>query len=132
MIDLTKLVGVVSSRLSALVIEGVEDAGEAILVRARTRGGAVACPGCGTQTSRNHGLRRGLVYATGLIDAQTGRHVDVVPSRTTDAAETWLRERPGAEFVTRDGSGAYGEAARRALPHAVASGLDLCHDWSRP
>lgn len=31
--------------MSALVIEGVEDAGEVIRVRARTRGGAVACPG---------------------------------------------------------------------------------------
>ena len=42
-------------RLSALVIEDVEDAGEAICVRARTQGRAVACPGCGTETARVHG-----------------------------------------------------------------------------
>ena len=40
-------------------------------------------------------LRRGLVYATVLIDAETGRRVDVVPGRTADAAEKWLRDHPG-------------------------------------
>jgi len=47
--------GVVFSGLSALVIEDVEDAGEVIAVRARTRDEAVACPGCGAQTARVHG-----------------------------------------------------------------------------
>jgi hypothetical protein len=50
MIDVTELVGTVFSGLSALVIEGVEDAGEVICVRAGTRNGSVACPGCGTAT----------------------------------------------------------------------------------
>jgi hypothetical protein len=39
MIDVTELVGIVFSGLSALVIEDVEDAGEVIRVRARTRDG---------------------------------------------------------------------------------------------
>lgn len=197
MIDVTGLVGTVFSGLSGLVIEDVEDAGEVIVVRARTPGGPAACPGCGTETGRVHGyhvrtaadvpadgrrvlvkvrarrmrcpvpdckvqtfreqvpgvleryqrrisrltaqvsaiarelagrasarlvpalgiavsrhtalrvllkiplpalvgprvlgigdfaLRRGLVYATVLIDAETGRRVDVVPGRTADAA----------------------------------------------
>ena len=73
-------------------------------------------------------LRRGLVYATVLIDAETGRRVDVIPGRTTDAAEAWLRDHPGAEVVCRDGSGAYGEAARRALPGAVQVS-DRWHLW---
>ena len=55
MIDVTELMGIVFSGLSALVIEGVEDAGEVIVVRARTQGRTVACPGCGTGTSRVHG-----------------------------------------------------------------------------
>ena len=239
MIDVAELVGTVFSGLSALVIEDVADAGEVICVRARTRDGEVACPGCGTQTSRVHGyhertaadvpvdgrrvvvkvrarrmrcpaldcktqtfreqvpgvleryqrrisrltaqlsavarelagrastrllpalgtaasrhtmlrvllkvplpalavprvlgiddfaLRRGLVYATVLIDAETGRRVDVVPGRTTGAAETWLRDHPGVEVLCRDGSGAYGEAARRALPGAVQVS-DRWHLW---
>ena len=55
MIDVTELVGTVFSGLSALVIDDVEDAGEVIVVRAGTRGGAVACPGCGAETWRVHG-----------------------------------------------------------------------------
>ena len=73
-------------------------------------------------------LRRGLIYATVLINAETGRRVDVIPGRTTDAAGEWLREHPGVEVVCRDGSGAYGEAARRALPGAVQVS-DRWHLW---
>ena len=239
MIDAVELVGTVFSGLSALVIEDVEDAGEGICVRARTSGGAVACPRCGAETARVHcyhertaadvpvdgrrvlvrvkvrrmrcpvpgcprqtfreqvpgvldryqrrttrltgqvsavarelagragarllpalgilvsphtalrvllqiplpvlavprvlgiddfALRRGLVYATVLIDAETGRRVDVVPGRTADVAEEWLRGHPGVEVVCRDGSGAYGEAVRRALPGAVQVS-DRWHLW---
>src|SRR6202022_3517375 len=58
-------------------------------------------------------LRRGLACGTVLIDAETGRRVDVVPGRTADVAAEWLRGHPGAEIVCRDGSGAYGEAVRQ-------------------
>ena len=233
------LAGIVFSGLSALVIEGVEDAGEVIVVRARTQGGPAACPGCGTETARVHGyhertpagvpvdgrrvlvkvrarrmrcrfpgcaaqtfreqvpgvleryqrrtvrldgqvsaavralagragsrllaalgidvsrhialrtllqialpamevprvlgiddfaLRRGLAYATILIDAETGRRVDVIEGRTADVVEDWLRAHPGVEVVTRDGSGAYGEAVRSALPEAVQVS-DRWHLW---
>ena len=53
--DVTRLVSTVFSGLSALVIEDVQDAGEVILVRARTPARAVACPDCGAQTTRVHG-----------------------------------------------------------------------------
>ena len=206
MIDAMELVGTVFSGLSALVIEDVEDACGVIVVRARTRGGPVACPGCGTETGRVHGyhertpadvpvdgrrvlvkmrarrmrcpvlgcatqtfreqvpgvleryqrrterlngqvaatvrelagragarllavlgiglsrhsalrallrvalpglevprvlgiddfaLRRGLVYATILIDAETGRRVDVLEGRTAGVVAGWLRAHPG-------------------------------------
>jgi hypothetical protein len=73
-------------------------------------------------------LRRGLVYATVLIDAETGRRVDVMPGRTADVAVEWLRAHRGVEVVCRDGSGAYGEAVRQALPCAVHVG-DRWHLW---
>src|SRR5205814_4786217 len=55
MIDVTELVGIVFSGLSALVIEDVEDAGDVIVVRAVTPSEPVACPGCGSETARVHG-----------------------------------------------------------------------------
>ncbi|MGW7587457.1 ISL3 family transposase [Kitasatospora sp. NPDC054768] len=73
-------------------------------------------------------LRRRYRYATVLIDAETGERIDVLPGRGADALEAWLREHPGVEIVCRDGSGAYGEAVRRALPEAVQVG-DRWHIW---
>jgi transposase len=73
-------------------------------------------------------LRRGQVYATVLINAETGQRVDVLDSRKADVLEAWLRSHPGVEIVCRDGSGAYGEAVRRALPGAVQVG-DRWHLW---
>jgi transposase len=61
MIDVTELVRTVFSGLSALVVEDVEDAGDMICVRARTRAGAVACPGCGAETARVHEYRERTV-----------------------------------------------------------------------
>jgi hypothetical protein len=52
----------------------------------------------------------------------------VIPGRTADAAEKWLKDHPGAEVVCRDRPGAYGEAARQALPGAVQAG-DRWHLW---
>lgn len=73
-------------------------------------------------------LRRGHDYATILIDAETSERVDVLPGRTADVVEAWLRGHPGVQVVCRDGSGAYGEAIRRALPGAIQSG-DRWHLW---
>ncbi|GAA4479337.1 hypothetical protein GCM10023094_24320 [Rhodococcus olei] len=50
------LVRTVFSGLSVLRIEGVEDAGDTVVVRASTRDGAVACPSCGTPTEKVHAL----------------------------------------------------------------------------
>jgi transposase len=73
-------------------------------------------------------LRRGQVYATVLTGAGTGQRVDVLEGRKADVLEGWLRSHPGVEVVCRDGSGAYGEAVRRALPGAVQVG-DRWHLW---
>ncbi|WP_435876118.1 ISL3 family transposase [Nonomuraea fuscirosea] len=74
-------------------------------------------------------LKRRHRYATVLIDAETGERIDVLPGRGADALEAWLRSHPGVEIVCRDGSGAYGEAIRRAVPDAVQVG-DRWHLWA--
>ncbi len=73
-------------------------------------------------------LRRRHRYATVIIDAETHERIDVLPDRTADTLETWLREHPGIEVVCRDGSATYAEAIRRALPDAVQVG-DRWHVW---
>ncbi|MET8538967.1 ISL3 family transposase [Streptomyces sp. NPDC005065] len=73
-------------------------------------------------------LKRRHRYATIVINAETGERIDVLPDRSADTLEAWLREHPGAEIVCRDGSGAYGEAIRRALPAAVQVS-DRWHLW---
>ena len=73
-------------------------------------------------------LRRGQVYASILIDAETGDRAGVLPGRTADVVEAWLRGHPGAQVICRDGFGAYAEAARRAVPGAVQAG-DRWHLW---
>ena len=64
-------------------------------------------------------LRRRHRYATIIIDAETSRRVAVLPDREAATLESWLREHSGIEIVCRDGSAAYAEAIRRALPDAV-------------
>jgi transposase len=64
-------------------------------------------------------LRRRHRYATVMIDAETHERIDVLPDRTADTLEAWLRAHPGVKVVCRDGSATYAEAIRRALPDAV-------------
>jgi len=73
-------------------------------------------------------LRRRHRYATVIIDAESHERIDVLPGRTADTLEAWLREHPGIEVVCRDGSATYAEAIRRALPDAVQVG-DRWHMW---
>ncbi len=67
-------------------------------------------------------------YATVIIDAETHERIDVLPDRTADTMETWLRKHPGVEVVCRDGSATCAEAIRRALPRATQVG-DRWHLW---
>lgn len=73
-------------------------------------------------------LRKRHRYATVIIDAQTRERIDVLADRSADTLEAWLRAHPGVEVVCRDGSAAYAEAIRRALPGAVQV-TDRWHLW---
>jgi hypothetical protein len=73
-------------------------------------------------------LRRSHVYATVVIDADTGQRLDVLPGRGSDVVADWLRAHPGVEVVCRDGSAAYAQAVTEVLPKAVQV-TDRWHLW---
>lgn len=74
---------------------------------------------------RSHfALRRRHRYATVIIDAETHERIDVLPGRTADTLEAWLREQPGIEIMCRDGSATYAEGEVKAHSACWATVLD--------
>jgi transposase len=99
------LAGVMFSGLSALSVDGVEDAGDVVVVRASTRGGVVACPVCGPLTGRVHAFHERVV-ADVPVD---GRRVSVrlrvrrMLCPVTECARRTFREQvPGSRPATQD------------------------------
>ncbi len=64
-------------------------------------------------------LRRGEKYATILVDLERRCPIDLLPDRTSQTLQAWLREHPGVQIISRDRAGAYAEAADKAAPQAV-------------
>jgi len=64
-------------------------------------------------------IRRREVYGTLLYDLETHEPVDLIPGRSAKALETWLKEHPGVEVISRDRGGPYAEGASLGAPKAV-------------
>ena len=63
--------------------------------------------------------RRNYRYGSIVCDLERRRVVTLLPDREPATAQAWLSGHPTIAVVARDRGGGYGEAAARALPHAV-------------
>lgn len=63
--------------------------------------------------------RKGHRYGTILCDLERGNVIDLLPERSAESTEQWLRAHPGAEIISRDRASLYAEAATKAAPQAV-------------
>jgi len=63
--------------------------------------------------------RKGHRYGTILCDLERGKVIDLLPDRSVESTERWLRSHPGAEVISRDRASLYAQAATNAAPRAV-------------
>lgn len=76
--------------------------------------------------------RKGHRYGTILCDLERGKVIDLLPERSEESTEAWMRRHPGTEIVSRDRASLYAEAATKAAPRAiqVADRWHLLHNLS--
>jgi transposase len=62
--------------------------------------------------------KKGQTYGTILVDLQTRRPIELLPDRSPETVEAWLRTHPEGEIVSRDRGGDYAAAARKGASQA--------------
>lgn len=63
--------------------------------------------------------RKGVSYGTILIDMETSRPIDILPSRDGQALKNWLMKYNDVQIVTRDRASSYASAIIEACPNAI-------------
>ena len=63
--------------------------------------------------------RRGKSYGTILINLEDGTPVDLLPDRQAVTLETWLKNHPGVQLISRDRAGEFARGARQGAPAAL-------------
>jgi transposase len=64
-------------------------------------------------------IRKRFSYGTVMVDLETHRIIDLIPSRDVADVKAWLSKFPNVEVVSRDGAQIYASAAIGAHPGAM-------------
>ena len=64
-------------------------------------------------------LRRGHNYGTILVDLAQNQPIALLPERTAEVLEEWLKAHPGVEILSRDRSKAYKRGMSEGAPEAI-------------
>ena len=64
-------------------------------------------------------IRKRFSYGTIMVDLETHRIIDIIPSRESSDVKRWLETFPNLKIVSRDGSLTYAAAITGAHPNAV-------------
>lgn len=64
-------------------------------------------------------LRKRFSYGTVMVDLESHRIIDLIPSRETSDVSKWLATFPNIQVVPRDGAAAYSSAATDSHPDAI-------------
>lgn len=96
---------------------GMQISGPTLLRRMRTR----SCPP--PSSVRILGIddwcwKKGVTYGTILVDLELRKPIELLPDRSAETAEAWLRTHPEVELVSRDRGGDYAAAAKKGAPQA--------------
>src|SRR6266567_8693747 len=60
--------------------------------------------------------KKGVTYGTILVDLELRKPIELLPDRSAETAEAWLRTHPEVELVSRDRGGDYAAAAKKGAP----------------
>src|SRR5436309_11252211 len=96
---------------------GMQISGPTLLRRMRT----CSCPA--PSSVRVLGIddwcwKKGVTYGTILVDLELRKPIELLPDRSAETAEAWLRTHPEVEVVSRDRGGDYAAAAKKGAPQA--------------
>lgn len=64
-------------------------------------------------------LRKRFSYGTVMVDLESHRIIDLLPSREASDVAKWLASFPNIQVVSRDGAAAYSSAASNSHPEAI-------------
>jgi transposase len=62
--------------------------------------------------------KKGQTYGTILVDLELHRPIDLLPDRSEETLEAWLRAHRQIEVVSRDRAGSYAQAVKKGAPQA--------------